>query len=162
MGVVADQAAAITAVLNTVTDIGKVLDHQPYPVKDWAGFVSTLSYDPGTGREVRAWTLQLVAEERKPLNIASFSTKVKREMQWLVRGHMSINEGSSDVAFRNLVEAVMDAIDTARSMSGTMQDHDPCDLSLPGDGAPVALGETVVHYCEIRFTGWIEATYQST
>ncbi len=163
MSIISNQAAALAAIVGAVTNVGVVLDHQPYPMKDWAGFVKTLTADIAPiGPHVRAWTVQFIAEERKPRNIAAMSTKVMRESTWLVRGHLTINEGTTDVIFRDLIEAVMDAIDAKRSLSGTMQDHDPCDVTLPADGAPVALGDMVVHYCEIRFTGWIEVTIQAT
>jgi hypothetical protein len=163
MSLIADQAAALAAIVSAVPNIGVVLDHQPYPMKDWDKFVTTLTADISPiGRHVRAWTIQYVAEEREPRNIASTNRKELRTTHWLVRGHLSVNESVSDVIFRDLIEAVMDAIDQHASLTNTMQDHDPCDVQLPADGAPVALGDIVVHYCEIRFTGWIEATYATS
>jgi hypothetical protein len=163
MSVISEQAAALTSIVAAVPNVGAVLDHQPYPMKDWAAFVDSLTVDIAPmGRHVRAWTIQYLGEDRKPNNIAVATTKVMRESSWVVRGHLSINEGTTDIIFRDLIEEVMDAIDARRSLNDTMQDHDPCDSRLPADGAPVALGDIIVHFCEIRFTGWVEATIQQT
>lgn len=165
-GTIAAQAAAIKAIVQAVPDVGTVFDHQPLPVNDWSKFVAAFTVDlgDGYGRHIRSWTIQYLGETRLEENVAIGATKVKRDISWVVRGHFSLdnNTEDSESKFRDLIEQVADALDTNKSLNGTAIDHDPVDVALPNNGAPIRLGDHLVHYAEITFRSITVETYATT
>jgi hypothetical protein len=157
-------ASAIAQVVRGVTDAGVVYSYQPMPrAGDWAAFVDSFStaLDGKAARHVRCWTVQYLGEQRIERSVAQGQSRQRREMRWVVRGHMSW-DGSSEPTFRALVEAVADALDAARSLGGLVIDHDPVDIDFPGNGAGVVLGDVLCHLAEITMTAYAEATVATT
>lgn len=161
MSTLNEQAAGIAAVLNTVADVGVVMEKQPNPAPPtFAKFIATFSFTPqGGSKQVRAWTIQYVGETRVNPTMALGASKTMRHTRWVIRGHMSWNDsGDSETVFRDLVEAVTTALDAARSLNGTARDHDPCQVDLPANGSGVVLGDVLCHYAEITLTAKVEQT----
>ncbi|CAB4199391.1 hypothetical protein UFOVP1336_33 [uncultured Caudovirales phage] len=150
MSVIGDQATAIKNAISAVPDIGLVYDYQPYPKNDWAQFIDTLTVVIGSQRQVRAWTIQYDGENRDYQAVGVGSVKIVRNVNYIIRGHMSWSNPSSDSAFRDLIEKVATAIDQARSLNGTALDHQPVTIDLPNDASPVMIGDVLCHYTEIR------------
>ena len=158
----APAAAGIKAALDTVTDVGVTFDWAPLPLADWAAFVDRFLWTPPTppvgvapDPEVRAWSVAFVGEQRAYRN-AGYG-KLMREVTFLVRGHLSMR-GDTEPAFRELVGAVVTAIDADPSLGGTCIDHDACDISIPDNGAGLFLGDVLCHYAEITVVARIEQT----
>lgn len=163
MGLLDDQAAGIKTVIESVTDVGLVYDYQPVPVGgDWAAFVSRFSTEINGTRQVRAWTISLLDEDRAYKTIAIGATKLIRKPLWLVRGYLSWQDPNSDQTFRNLIESVVTALDTSRSLGGTAIDHEAVAVTLPNDAQGVLLGDVVCHYAELRISPWFEETLATT
>lgn len=150
MSVIGNHAAQLKSALEGIANIGKVYDYQPYPKNDWAQFIDTLTVSIGGQRQVRAWTIQYQGENRDFQAIGVGSVKEIRLLNYIVRGHMSWSNPASDVAFRDLIEQVATALDTARSLGGTALDHQPVTIDLPNDASPVMIGDVLCHYVEIR------------
>lgn len=150
MSVIGQHAAALKTALEGITDIGVVYDYQPYPKNDWAQFIDTLTVKIGGQRQVRAWTIQYDGENRDYQVVGIGSVKTIRSLNYIIRGHLSWSNPTSDKAFRDLVEQVATAVDTARSLGGTALDHQPVTIDLPNDASPVMIGDVLCHYVEIR------------
>lgn len=156
------EAAAIAAIIGAVPDSGIVFDHQPLPKGNtWAEFVKSFTTTIDGKRHVRAWTVQLIRDERIPKTISQAAVKIERRTTWRLRYHLSW-DGASELGFRDQVVAVMTAVDTNRSLGGTVLDHDPCDLDIPNDGAGVILGDVLCHYAELDFVAYAETTLNNT
>lgn len=159
MSVITDTAAVISTTIQTVQEVGLVYDYQPAPVNGWdqfvASFIQTIDNEP----VVRAVTIQYLGERRKERNVAVGSAALQmREIDWMVRIHHGWRNPTSDAEFRSMVEAVANAIDANRDLSGVagVIDHDPVDILLPGNGAGVLLGDVLCHYAEVTFTSYHE------
>lgn len=158
MGLIADQSAAITTLVDAIDDAGLVYGYQPVPKNDWATFVTSFSTDIGGTKMVAAWTLTLVNETRVRKTVAFGATKITRSTTWLLRGFRSWHEPDSDPAFRDVVESIADALDARPSLGGVCDDHDPATVTFPNDGAAVLLGDVRCHYAEIRLTARRDVT----
>ena len=162
MGKLADQATQIKAILDGVGDIGVTFDHQPLPRNDWAAFIESFTTVLAGKRVVRAWTVQYLGEVRVDRAIARAGAgggaKTIRGIRWVIRGHMSWDDPTSEAIFRDLVELVVTRLDERRSLNGTALDHDPCDVDMPNNGAGVFLGDVLCHFAEISMTAKAEQT----
>jgi hypothetical protein len=103
-----------------------------------------------TRGQIRYWAVAYAGESAEYRFIAFGASKKAREVNWLVRFWMSWDDVSEPV-FRDLVEAVTLAIDTNKTLLGTVVDHDACAVSLPNQGMGMVLGDYGCHAAEIRF-----------
>ncbi len=160
MSLVSGTAAQIKAVIEGVTNPGVVLDYDPFPGSEWNDFVALFTSTIGGNVVVRAWTIKNVGRRTVPQTIAMGSEVQRVELDWLVKGFAAVteNDSTSDVMFRDLLEAVTEALNTNRHLAGAPEilDHDPADYLLPGNGALVSLGDTICHYGEVTFTSYHE------
>lgn len=157
MSLVAGTAAIIKTTVSAVANVGVVHDYDPFPAGDWAAFVSNFTATISGAPTVRAWTIRNLDRRTVPISIAAPSEVQRVELDWLVRGFMALNtEGTSDTTWRDLLEAVTEAINHNRTLAGAPEciDHDPADYVQPNNGAPIALGDTVCHYGEVTFTSY--------
>lgn len=155
MSSISDVAAAIKATLEDVPDIGNVFDYQLYPAAEWSTFVAAFSLEVGGVTVLRTATVQYLGERRREAVVGVGATIQRRELDWVVRYHWGLaDNGASDPAFRDMLEAIADAIDSNRSLGGVEGciDHDPVDIDLPDRGAPILLGDVLCHYGEVTFT----------
>jgi hypothetical protein len=161
---ISQTAGEIKNIVLTVPDCGQVYDYQPYPEGDWSEFVESFTATIAGARQVRAFTVQYIGERREEVAIGIGSQKQRRYMNWMVRAHMGHDGAASDIAFRDLVELVADALDKHRSLGAAAGaiDHDPCDISLPNSGAGVVLGDVLCHYAELTFESQHEMTLTVT
>lgn len=160
MGTIADQAAAIKAIVEDVPGAGIVYAYQPLPANLTAefvkGFTTTVSGYQGSRRHVRAWTIAYLGERREDRNVALGGTsKQRRDIRWVIRGHLSWNDPLSDPAFRDLVERVADELDRRQALTGTAYMHSPCSIDLR-DGSPVPFGNVLIHFAELTLTATVE------
>lgn len=162
MSAINDTAAFIKSTIQGVTDVGNVFDYQLYPGAEWSTFVAAFSLEVGGNVVLRTATVQYLGERRREVAIAIGAQAVqRRELDWVVRYHWGLSGGGdSDPAFRTMLEAIADAIDSARSLAGVAGgiDHDPVDITLPDRGAPILLGDVLCHYGELTFTTYHEQT----
>lgn len=157
MGTVATQAAAIAALIGTVTDVGLVYDYQPVPKGlDWTTYTQKFVTSIGGVEQVRAWTVAFIGEDRAFRTIAIGATKTVRKSEFLIRGYLGWADPDSDATFRDLVESVANVLDTNRSLSGTAEDHEAVGVTLPNEGQGVLLGDVLCHYAELRLSPWVE------
>jgi len=159
MSGIGDTAAVIKTTILTVANVGVVFDYQPYPAAEWDKFIATFTSTIGGVPRLRAFTVQYLGERRVPRTIGGTSGAIQtREIDWLVRAHWGLDDPTTDLAFRDKLEEVCDAIDRERGLNGVAgaTDHDPVDVSLPERGAPILLGDIVCHYAEITFTSYHE------
>lgn len=157
MGKAAEQAAAIAAVIASVTDVGLTYDYQPVPKgNDWATYAQKFVTEIAGVPQVRAWTVSYQGEDRAFRNVAIGATKVIRKFDWLIRGYLGWQDPNSDATFRDLCESVVTALDTSRSLNGTAIDHEATRVRLPNDGQGVLLGDVLCHYVEMRISPWWE------
>ena len=155
----ATQAAAIAAIIDAVPDSGIVYDYQPVPKgNDWAAYAQKFVTSIGGTNQVRAWTVAYIGEDRAYRTVAIGATKLIRKYDWLVRGYLGWQDPDSDATFRDLCEAVVTALDTNRSLSGSAIDHEATRVLLPNDGQGVLLGDVLCHYVEMRLSPWVEDT----
>jgi hypothetical protein len=162
---VGDTATSIAAIVDGVTDSGVVYDYDPFPDNDWSAFVAKFTSTIGGKVVVRAWTVKNIARRTVPISIAMGAEVQRIEFDWLVRGFLGHNEAATtDSTFRDLLEAVTEALNANRSLAGVAGclDHDPCDYVLPNDGALLSLGDTICHYGEVRFTSYHEQAISVT
>lgn len=155
MSLVSGTATTIKTTISAVSNIGVVYDYDPFPQADWEKFVQKFTTEIGGSRVVRAWTIKNVGRDTIPVSIAVGSEVQRPKLRWLIRGFVAVTEdGASDVVFRDLLEAVTEALNTNRSLSGapSILDHDPADYVLPNNGALLSLGDTICHYGEVTFT----------
>lgn len=162
MSVIGDLAAAVKVTCLTVANPGVVYDYQPMPQNDWATFIASFVVDVVGVPMVRAVTIQYVGEERTEKSIAIGNSKQRRAIRLVVRLHMSWDDTgatatTSEVLFRDWVEAVADALDANRSI-GPAYDHDPVDVGLPNNGAGLMLGDVLCHYAELALVAHVEQT----
>lgn len=166
MGAIADQAAALKAIVGGVPGCGIVYAYQPLPANLTAEFVRSFTttvtgYQSGK-RHVRAWTIAYLGESREDRNVALGGTsKQRREIRWVIRGHMGWNDPASDPAFRDLVERVADELDRRQALSGTAYMHSPCSIDLR-DGSPVPFGDALIHFAELSLTATVERNLDTT
>lgn len=159
MGTLDTEAAAIKALIETITDIGVVYDYTPVPVgNDWTTFVQKFTATIGGVTQVRAWTIAVISEDRAYRTVAIGATKLIRKPLWLIRGYLSWQDPDSDKTFRGLVESVETTLDTNRSLSSTVIDHEATTVQYPNNGQGVILGDVLCHYAELRLSPWTEET----
>lgn len=151
-------ATGIKTTLEAVENVGLVYDYQPVPQNDWSTFVNKFSVVDNGTRRINAWTVQYTGEQREKVGIGFGSTLGERGINFVIRGHYSWNDGTSDVAFRNLVEEVANALDAAESLQGTAIRSRLVDVILPGDASPIMLGDVMCHYVEIRLQAIAQVT----
>lgn len=156
MGDVATTATAIVAAINTIPDAGVVFDYQPLPVNGWPEFVDSFTVTVASKRVIRAWTVVYLGEDRLPVTAANQGIGSdlieQRAMRWKIRGHFGWTDATSDKAFRDLVEAVANALDARHNLGGSCYTHDPVDVNYPNDGAGIVLGDILCHYAEVTMT----------
>lgn len=163
MGQYDDQAAAIKAIIESVADTGVVYDYMPAPVgNDWTTFVAKFTTTIGGVTQVRAWAVTLIEEDRAYSTVAIGATKIIRKPKFLIRGYLSWADPDSDKTFRNLVEQVVTALDTAKSLNGTALDHEATAVTFPGNGQGVILGDVLCHYVELRISPWQQESLATT
>jgi hypothetical protein len=158
------QAAAIATILETVTDIGRVVDHAPNPAPaEFAKFITAMTTIVDDVRQVRLWTVQYVGETRERTAIAMGATKTIRHVDWMIRGHLSWSTArDTEQTFRDLLDGVVTALDAGLSLGGTALDHDPCRVQLPAQGAGIMLGDVLCHYAEVSLRAKVEQTLATT
>lgn len=164
MGLIADQRAALAALIDGVTDSGVVYPRQPLPKNDWAAFIRAFTIELAGQKYVRAWTLGYLGEARERMTTNVGSTKVKRILQWQARLHWGwkdsgdIAVAGSDEEFGTMLETVADAIEARPGfgLAGTGY-HRGVQISVP---APFGayLGDVLVHYGELTITTVNEVT----
>lgn len=156
MGTSSDQATAIANILDGITNSGVVYDHQPAPRgNDYAKFVQKFVTVVETKRQIRAWTVSYVGEQREQTTVALGATKTLRRINWLVRFIQSWDD-TSEVDFRNLTEAAVTALDANLSLGGTALTHTPCMVTTPNEGQGVMVGDYGCHLAQIRFSALVE------
>lgn len=151
-------AVGIKTTLESVSTVGVVYDYQPVPKNDWSTFVNQFSVTDGGVRRINAWTIQYTGEQREKVGIGLGSTLAERAINFVIRGHYSWHDNTSDVAFRDLVEDVADALDAAESLQGTAIRSRLVEVILPGDASPIMLGDVMCHYVEIRLQAIAQVT----
>ena len=162
MGALSDQAAAIAAVVDAITNSGVVYDYQPSPRgNDLSSFVSHFVVTISTKTQIRAWTVAYNGESGEERTVAIGAMKMYRRINWLVRFFQSWDD-TSEVDFRNLTELAVLALNASQSLGGTVIRHTPCVVSMPNAGQGVVLGDYGCHLAEIRLTTTIEATLQGS
>ena len=148
-------ANSIVSVIESVSpDVGKVTPGNPdigrLTLEHFiAQFVIPRPGDVTRG-QIRYWAVAYAGESAEYLTIALGAAKKAREVNWLVRFWMSWDD-TSEPDFRDLLEAVTTAIDTNKSLLGTVMDHDACMVTLPNQGQGMVLGDYGCHAAEIRF-----------
>jgi hypothetical protein len=160
MGQYAAISAAIKTAILTVDDVGVVLADDPLPplVGDWAEFLDTFTATIGGVLQVRAWTVGFVRASAVDGRRGFASGKVMRRVEFIVRGHLGRQHPSSAATFRDLIEAVTNALDADLGFGGTVIDHDNVSVEEPGNGLPILLGDVECHYCEIIIASRVEVT----
>jgi hypothetical protein len=156
-----EQATAIAAIISAVPDSGKVSDKNPdigrlsldHFVQQ---FVIPRPDDAKRG-QIRYWSVAYNGETGEYRTIAYGAAKKAREVNWLVRFWMSWDD-TSEIVFRDLIEAVVTAIDLNKSLGGTVLDHDACRVSLPNEGQGMVLGDYGCHAAQIRFSALDEVS----
>lgn len=158
MTLVSGTATVIKARINTVANVGKGFDYDPFPKGDWAEFVSTFTSDIGGETVVRAFTIKNIHRDTKPLSIAVGSEVHRVELTWLVRYFLGHNGDTSDVTFRDLLETIIETLNADRRLTGapSVLDHSPADYDLPNNGALLSLGDVLCHYAEVTFISYHE------
>ena len=151
-------ATGIKTTLEAVTAVGVVYDYQPVPKNDWATFINKFSVTDGGTRRINAWTVQYVGELREKTSIGIGSTKAQRTMSFVIRGHYSWYDPTSDVTFRDIVEQVANALDAAESLQGTAMRSKLVGVQLPSDASPIMMGDVMCHYVEIRLEAFEQVT----
>lgn len=159
MSAINTEATAIAGIIEAVEGAGVVFDAQPLPVNGWSEFVERFTTTVDDAVQVRAWTVEYDGETRVPVSVAMGQTKYRREVRWVVRGHLTWSDGTgSALTFRDLVWAVAAALDTARSKGDVYYESDPVDIVIPAAGGGVLLGDVLCHVAELTFTGYAHET----
>lgn len=159
MSLVSGTAATIKTTVEAVANVGVVFDYDPYPRAEWQEFVALFTFEVTPGvRVVRAWTIRNIGRRTIAKSIASNAEVQRVELDWLIRGFFGLNDPASDAQFRDLLEAVTEALNANRGLNGAPEilDHDPADYVLPNNGALLALGDVICHYAEVTFTSYHE------
>lgn len=161
MSQIGDQASAVAAVIDAVTDSGIVYSYRPMPKGDWSTFLDAFTVELVVGqRHVRAWTVQYMGEERHELNIAMSAAKQRHFYSWKVRFYYGWQDATgSEPAFRNIVESVANALDANRTLGGACISHDPVDIVVPSNGDGVLLGTYLCHTAELDFRSWDDVNF---
>ena len=165
MSLVSGTADSIAAILTAVPNIGLVYKYDPFPSGDWASFVDEFTTTISGIEQVRAWTIKNIGRVTEPGTMSIGSEVQRPSLSWLIRGFLVVkNVATSDVTFRDLLEAVTEALNTKRGLGGapSILDHDLADYSLPNNGELRLLGDVVCHYGEVTFTSHHEITVATT
>jgi len=160
MGTYALIAEAVKADLETVTDIGVVLNSAPLPpfMEDWAEYIDTLTSVIDGQRAVRAWTVGFLGTKVVSVRRGLGSQKVLREVRFSIRGYLGRHHPDSEATFRDLIETIVAVLDADLGLRGTVIEHAPVDVDLPSNADAVLLGDVVCHYCEITLAARVEMT----
>lgn len=164
MGVVNNVATQIATVIDGVADSGVVYSVTKLPRNnEWRSFVASFTSTIGGEPVLRAWVVQYLGEVRREQTVAIGATKQTREIRYAARYyHGWYQADNSEQAFRDIVEAVADALDANRSLGGLALDHDPVDIDVPNDGSGVFLGDHLCHYAVVNITVQVEQTYATS
>lgn len=157
------EAAAIAAIVAGADTDARTYDHQKLPKNSWDAFLEAFTVEVAGVRRVHAITVEYLGETRTPMVIALGNRKIKREVDWIVRLFLSWDDaGDSETTFRSLLVALTTALDSDPAKGGAYLDSDPVDVSVPNNGAGIALGDFLCHYGELTFTAWREENIATT
>lgn len=156
---VTSEADQIEAILNGISDIGRVYDHHPTPPKnDFAEYVKMFMYD--AIKRIRCVTIVYVGETRERKTIAFGSQKFWRRVNWKLRYYegWAADGGDQERFFRDRLEEMANLLDTKVTLNGVVQDHTVVQVTTPNDAQGVDLGGVSCYYGELSFTTLNEET----
>jgi hypothetical protein len=128
--------AAIVANLESIADIGRVHDHEPYAADLQtlqAFYLATIAGVP----QLRGWYVRRTATKETSRALGRYEELVS----WKIQGFLALNEAArSEFAFDTLLEAIRDAFRSDETLSGTVV----TTVTDEGAGVQVAMSGPVM------------------
>lgn len=117
----AEITAEIKTILEAVPGIGVVHEYERFAA-EWGKFLEF--FKDADGR-INGWTIGL----RKIPVEREFIPTVLRKHDFVLRGYYGLNDAAaSELAFRNLVEAILDAFQDVDTLNDTVLDSGPMQV----------------------------------
>ncbi len=143
--------AQIYAILNGLTDIGKVYDYERWAA-DWNVFINLFKATVGGVDQIRGWEIsrRSVKEEKIVLGIGASTNEITHG--FLIRGYMGINDASAtEKTFNALIEAIAAVFRSNKKLNNTARDHDFIQAEVIDTRM---FGGVLCHYAELSLTAY--------
>ena len=150
MSTYSDIITAVKARVDTVTNIGSTHAYQRYNA-NWAEHLDQFKATIGGTVQLRGWVVTM--EQSTPIQGRVEQSRygaIRRTYNVLIVGLLGLSDSAAtETTFLNLVEAVMDALDSRKDLSLTeVEDYGVGPASLRTYDIR-QFGSVLCHYCEI-------------